>query len=68
VVAGGPHPVQARALADYLSGADVEARLLRAGFFCASVRHEPRGMSVKWQSVGAGGREIFEPLKDLVFQ
>lgn len=68
LVAGAPHPSEARALAEYLTGAEVESSLMRAGFFCASVRRAPQGMAVDWQRVGREGHWIFQPLKDLVLR
>ncbi len=53
LVAGGPHPAAARALADYLTGAAVEERLLREKFLCASVRRPPEGIAVEWAAVYA---------------
>lgn len=57
VVAGGPHPEAARALADFLASSEAERSLIDAKFLCASVRNPPPGLRVSWAEV----EEAFEP-------
>lgn len=51
VINGGPHPAEARRLADFLCSEQTERRLIAAKFLCASVRKAPRGLEVLWREV-----------------
>ncbi len=47
----GPHPAEARRLADFLCSEQTERRLIVAKFLCASVRKAPKGLEVPWREV-----------------
>lgn len=51
VVAGAPHPAEARALVDFLVRRRTEEQLVAAGFLLASVRDLPAGAEVDWGRV-----------------
>ena len=53
LIAGGPHPVEGRALVDWLAGPDAEEMLLDSGFLLGSVRAPPPEMDTDWAEVAA---------------
>ncbi|MGA9751149.1 MAG: extracellular solute-binding protein [Acidobacteriota bacterium] len=65
VVAGAPHLAEAKALAGFLVSRDVESELMRARFFCASVRSPPPGdMRVSWTEVAGALDESKQDLRE----
>lgn len=65
VVAGGPHPREAEALADWLLSSEAEQIRIESGFYLASVRDPPPGASVDWAEIAARGPAVRESLREL---